>query len=175
MEIICKNIWLNYVIIGGFLVLIAVTMTTAVLLDVTPCSLLEAQWHFRGTYSLQLPCPYLFSVGSCLGIYLNQVFCMQLSWLTLQPRRWRQYVSSKHFWISTGFHASHPRRWYSCLVADLHIWLLLALLHRLKHLKESRSHSSCHNLLFEILSFILLPEKLKNFLSHLRSGWHLLF
>jgi hypothetical protein len=52
--------------------------------DMTPCSLLKVNRHFRATYRLRLPS--VFHLLSCWYILL---------WLILRPWRWRLYVPSK--------------------------------------------------------------------------------
>jgi hypothetical protein len=68
-------------------VLTAVVMKNSIFWDITPCSLLKVNWHFKGRVA------FIFRVKEVLILLASVWF---LAWLILWPWRWRQHVPLKH-------------------------------------------------------------------------------
>jgi hypothetical protein len=72
-------------------------MKSTIFWDVTPCGPVGVHRYLRGMFSLcWLPASFWFHT------LLAPTSCWLLVWLTLQPWKWRQYISLKSQWTSTS-------------------------------------------------------------------------
>jgi hypothetical protein len=107
----------------GSEVLTAVTKKNTLILDVTPCSLIDIYRRFGRTYSLSLQ-----------GWRINHTACLLLTWSALRPWRWRQFLRNVCKQTARNHVAEDITLHYFVCCSRTHLGLMSGYC----------SHSECH-------------------------------
>jgi hypothetical protein len=86
-----------------FEVLTAAVTKSTIFWDITPCSPLRVNWHFRGTYRLHLQRRKISRARNHRESRWQTKFCF-LARLIFRPWRWRRYAPLKRWLTFNGLH-----------------------------------------------------------------------